>query len=81
MAKPLDHAIIGIALTVTQFEVIHMEAYRNLQPVNNLVGNARIIQVYLKTYACGTLGELSIVKKKYPPLSHIGRYDNVEATA
>ena len=61
MEKPLDYAIIGLVLAVTQLEVIYVKVYFHLRPVDQLVGNAWIVRVYLKPYACETLGELAIV--------------------
>ena len=60
--NPLDHAIIGIALVATQFVVIHMEAYCNLQPINDIVGHARIIWVDLKYDVHQNFGVLAVLE-------------------
>ena len=61
MVKPLDNSIIGIALAVTQFSVIHMEEYFHLRPANHIFGFAQIIWVDLKPGICQTFGELAVV--------------------
>ena len=61
--KPLDCAIIGLVLAVTQLAAIYVTTYCHLWPINQLFGDTRIIWVDLKPYACQTLGELAIVKQ------------------
>ena len=62
MAKKLDHEIIGLALVVNQFEVIHMEAYCHMKSVNHLDGDERIVWIDPKSDIRQTFGEVVVVE-------------------
>jgi hypothetical protein len=60
--EPIDHATVSSTAAVTQFAVIHVKAYCHLRAIDNLVRNAWIVWVDLKSDTLQTLGEFAIVQ-------------------
>jgi hypothetical protein len=60
LLEPINHVIISSAAMVTQFAVIHMEAYCHLRAINSLVCHAWIIRIDFESDTSQTLGEFAI---------------------